>query len=249
MDFSNVVCLCGFRFDGNFNTNVSKTICCDRLSPTVNSRAFNPGRDLNSGLSDTQAKQTLQIKWQVVSCYYSLVCFIGCNHVTPDKTVNNWSKLPLASLLIKNLNDLFCLFLFSGTCHGDEIDLVEIILLLCLLFSAFYFPDKFSFFIHLFISFWNHFYSLRSNALCLTLNSCLHLYSSHTCFYRLVIKPWLCLNQSRNSIISHKNLVRLCRFGLYIQPQKNTLMLFSSLPQYMYCSSRLHEHIIENITM
>ncbi|CAB1432724.1 unnamed protein product, partial [Pleuronectes platessa] len=35
-------------FDGNFNTNVSKTICCDRLSPTVNSRAFNPGRDLNS---------------------------------------------------------------------------------------------------------------------------------------------------------------------------------------------------------
>lgn len=48
--FSNVACLCVFRFDGNFNTNVSKTICCDRLSPTVNSRAFNPGRDLNSGL-------------------------------------------------------------------------------------------------------------------------------------------------------------------------------------------------------
>ncbi|GLD75439.1 VWFA and cache domain-containing protein 1, partial [Lates japonicus] len=40
------------RFDGNFNTNVSKTICCDRLSPTVNSRAFNPGRDLNSVLAD-----------------------------------------------------------------------------------------------------------------------------------------------------------------------------------------------------
>ncbi|CAG11590.1 unnamed protein product, partial [Tetraodon nigroviridis] len=36
------------EFDGNFNTNVSKTICCDRLSPTVSSRAFNPGRDLNS---------------------------------------------------------------------------------------------------------------------------------------------------------------------------------------------------------
>ncbi|MGH0183666.1 UNVERIFIED_CONTAM: hypothetical protein FKN15_025037 [Acipenser sinensis] len=35
-------------FDGNFNTNVSKTISCDRLSTTVNSRAFNPGRDLNS---------------------------------------------------------------------------------------------------------------------------------------------------------------------------------------------------------
>lgn len=43
------VCLCLLRFDGNFNTNVSKTICCDRLSPNVNSRAFNPGRDLNSG--------------------------------------------------------------------------------------------------------------------------------------------------------------------------------------------------------
>lgn len=39
-----------FRFDGNFNANVSKTISCDRLSPTVNSRAFNPGRDLNSGV-------------------------------------------------------------------------------------------------------------------------------------------------------------------------------------------------------
>ncbi|KTG41184.1 hypothetical protein cypCar_00000945, partial [Cyprinus carpio] len=36
------------EFDGNFNTNVSKTISCDRLSLTVNSRAFNPGRDLNS---------------------------------------------------------------------------------------------------------------------------------------------------------------------------------------------------------
>ncbi|KTG36181.1 hypothetical protein cypCar_00000251, partial [Cyprinus carpio] len=36
------------EFDGNFNANVSKTISCDRLSPTVNSRAFNPGRDLNS---------------------------------------------------------------------------------------------------------------------------------------------------------------------------------------------------------
>lgn len=42
-------CFDVLRFDGNFNTNVSKTICCDRLSPTVNSRAFNPGRDLNSG--------------------------------------------------------------------------------------------------------------------------------------------------------------------------------------------------------
>lgn len=38
-----------FRFDGNFNTNVSRTVSCDRLSTTVNSRAFNPGRDLNSG--------------------------------------------------------------------------------------------------------------------------------------------------------------------------------------------------------
>uniref|UniRef100_H0ZI67 VWFA domain-containing protein n=1 Tax=Taeniopygia guttata TaxID=59729 RepID=H0ZI67_TAEGU len=37
------------EFDGNFNTNVSRTISCDRLSTTVNSRAFNPGRDLNSG--------------------------------------------------------------------------------------------------------------------------------------------------------------------------------------------------------
>uniref|UniRef100_A0A673LNP0 VWFA and cache domain-containing protein 1 n=1 Tax=Sinocyclocheilus rhinocerous TaxID=307959 RepID=A0A673LNP0_9TELE len=36
------------EFDGNFNANVSKTISCDRLSATVNSRAFNPGRDLNS---------------------------------------------------------------------------------------------------------------------------------------------------------------------------------------------------------
>lgn len=42
-----------FRFDGNFNANVSKTISCDRLSPTVNSRAFNPGRDLNSGVYNT----------------------------------------------------------------------------------------------------------------------------------------------------------------------------------------------------
>lgn len=47
---SNSACLCLLRFDGNFNTNVSKTICCDRLSPNVNSRAFNPGRDLNSGI-------------------------------------------------------------------------------------------------------------------------------------------------------------------------------------------------------
>ncbi len=45
--------LSDFRFDGNFNTNVSKTISCDRLSPTVNSRAFNPGRDLNSGVFKT----------------------------------------------------------------------------------------------------------------------------------------------------------------------------------------------------
>ncbi|NXL46978.1 CAHD1 protein, partial [Podilymbus podiceps] len=36
------------EFDGNFNTNVSRTISCDRLSTTVSSRAFNPGRDLNS---------------------------------------------------------------------------------------------------------------------------------------------------------------------------------------------------------
>ncbi|OBS66615.1 hypothetical protein A6R68_04844, partial [Neotoma lepida] len=36
------------EFDGNFNTNVSRTVSCDRLSTTVNSRAFNPGRDLNS---------------------------------------------------------------------------------------------------------------------------------------------------------------------------------------------------------
>lgn len=46
-----MVCLLShFRFDGNFNANVSKTISCDRLSPTVNSRAFNPGRDLNFGV-------------------------------------------------------------------------------------------------------------------------------------------------------------------------------------------------------
>ncbi len=45
--------LSDFRFDGNFNTNVSKTISCDRLTPTVNSRAFNPGRDLNSGVFKT----------------------------------------------------------------------------------------------------------------------------------------------------------------------------------------------------
>ncbi|XP_023650562.1 VWFA and cache domain-containing protein 1 isoform X2 [Paramormyrops kingsleyae] len=53
-------------FDGNFNTNVSKTICCDRLSPTVNSRAFNPGRDLNSVLADN-LKSNLGIKWQYFS--------------------------------------------------------------------------------------------------------------------------------------------------------------------------------------
>ncbi|XP_018609330.1 VWFA and cache domain-containing protein 1 [Scleropages formosus] len=53
-------------FDGNFNTNVSKTICCDRLSPTVNSRAFNPGRDLNSVLADN-LKSNPGIKWQYFS--------------------------------------------------------------------------------------------------------------------------------------------------------------------------------------
>ncbi|CAB1323923.1 unnamed protein product, partial [Coregonus sp. 'balchen'] len=51
------------EFDGNFNTNVSKTICCDRLSPTVNSRAFNPGRDLNSD----NLKSNPGIKWQYFS--------------------------------------------------------------------------------------------------------------------------------------------------------------------------------------
>lgn len=58
---------------------------------------------------------------------------------------------------------------------------------------------------------------------------------------------WLCFNQSGNSIISHKNQVCLYRFGLYVQPHplKNTWMLFPSLPQYMYCSSRVHEHIVE----
>lgn len=54
------------EFDGNFNTNVSKTICCDRLSPTVNSRAFNPGRDLNSVLADN-LKSNPGIKWQYFS--------------------------------------------------------------------------------------------------------------------------------------------------------------------------------------
>lgn len=44
-----LILFCCFRFDGNFNTNVSRTVSCDRLSTTVNSRAFNPGRDLNSG--------------------------------------------------------------------------------------------------------------------------------------------------------------------------------------------------------
>ncbi|XP_068446060.1 VWFA and cache domain-containing protein 1 isoform X2 [Clinocottus analis] len=54
------------EFDGNFNTNVSKTICCDRLSPNVNSRAFNPGRDLNSVLADN-LKSNPGIKWQYFS--------------------------------------------------------------------------------------------------------------------------------------------------------------------------------------
>ncbi|XP_077463813.1 VWFA and cache domain-containing protein 1 [Stigmatopora argus] len=54
------------EFDGNFNANVSKTICCDRLSPTVNSRAFNPGRDLNSVLADN-LKSNPGIKWQYFS--------------------------------------------------------------------------------------------------------------------------------------------------------------------------------------
>ncbi|KAF2978392.1 hypothetical protein EK904_005486 [Melospiza melodia maxima] len=56
----------GFRFDGNFNTNVSRTISCDRLSTTVNSRAFNPGRDLNSVLADN-LKSNPGIKWQYFS--------------------------------------------------------------------------------------------------------------------------------------------------------------------------------------
>ncbi|KAM9482909.1 VWFA and cache domain-containing protein 1 [Clarias gariepinus] len=54
------------EFDGNFNTNVSKTISCDRLSPNVNSRAFNPGRDLNSVLADN-LKSNPGIKWQYFS--------------------------------------------------------------------------------------------------------------------------------------------------------------------------------------
>ncbi|XP_056894281.1 VWFA and cache domain-containing protein 1 isoform X2 [Takifugu flavidus] len=54
------------EFDGNFNANVSKTICCDRLSPTVSSRAFNPGRDLNSVLADN-LKSNPGIKWQYFS--------------------------------------------------------------------------------------------------------------------------------------------------------------------------------------
>ncbi|XP_063283945.1 VWFA and cache domain-containing protein 1 isoform X1 [Pelobates fuscus] len=53
-------------FDGNFNTNISKTISCDRLSTTVNSRAFNPGRDLNSVLADN-LKSNPGIKWQYFS--------------------------------------------------------------------------------------------------------------------------------------------------------------------------------------
>ncbi|VTJ57934.1 Hypothetical predicted protein [Marmota monax] len=54
------------EFDGNFNTNVSRTISCDRLSTTVNSRAFNPGRDLNSVLADN-LKSNPGIKWQYFS--------------------------------------------------------------------------------------------------------------------------------------------------------------------------------------
>ncbi|XP_052455595.1 VWFA and cache domain-containing protein 1 isoform X2 [Carassius gibelio] len=54
------------EFDGHFNANVSKTISCDRLSPTVNSRAFNPGRDLNSVLADN-LKSNPGIKWQYFS--------------------------------------------------------------------------------------------------------------------------------------------------------------------------------------
>uniref|UniRef100_A0A8C3XJA6 VWFA domain-containing protein n=1 Tax=Chelydra serpentina TaxID=8475 RepID=A0A8C3XJA6_CHESE len=54
------------EFDGNFNTNVSRTISCDRLSTTVNSKAFNPGRDLNSVLADN-LKSNPGIKWQYFS--------------------------------------------------------------------------------------------------------------------------------------------------------------------------------------
>lgn len=54
------------EFDGNFNTNVSKTISCDRLSTTVNNRAFNPGRDLNTVLADN-LKSNPGIKWQYFS--------------------------------------------------------------------------------------------------------------------------------------------------------------------------------------
>ncbi|EGW01018.1 VWFA and cache domain-containing protein 1 [Cricetulus griseus] len=54
------------EFDGNFNTNVSRTVSCDRLSTTVNSRAFNPGRDLNSVLADN-LKSNPGIKWQYFS--------------------------------------------------------------------------------------------------------------------------------------------------------------------------------------
>ncbi|XP_048395492.1 VWFA and cache domain-containing protein 1 isoform X2 [Stegostoma tigrinum] len=54
------------EFDGNFNANVSKTISCDRLSTTVSSRAFNPGRDLNTVLADN-FKSNPGIKWQYFS--------------------------------------------------------------------------------------------------------------------------------------------------------------------------------------
>ncbi|XP_075930052.1 VWFA and cache domain-containing protein 1 isoform X1 [Petromyzon marinus] len=53
-------------YDGNFNSNVSKTMSCDRLSSTVNSRVFNPGRDFNPVLVDN-LKVNPSVKWQ----YYS----------------------------------------------------------------------------------------------------------------------------------------------------------------------------------
>ena len=68
---------CVSSFDGNFNTNVSKTICCDRLSPTVNSRAFNPGRDLNSGMLTHSQFSLLQATQFVAipTLFYLIVLF------------------------------------------------------------------------------------------------------------------------------------------------------------------------------
>ncbi|KAB0394162.1 hypothetical protein E2I00_014387 [Balaenoptera physalus] len=76
------------EFDGNFNTNVSRTISCDRLSTTVNSRAFNPGRDLNS-VQTIYAKQMPEAQCLRAPVDLSVICLFLTPPVLADNLKSN----------------------------------------------------------------------------------------------------------------------------------------------------------------